>query len=219
MEREKLVIVGAGGFAREVLWQLTEINNRVDMYDILGFVDDNTELQNQLINGFPIVGDTQWLIDYPEKICAVICIGNSKIRKKIYNKIKINSNIIFPTILAEDVQCSDSVKFGQGCIICLSNILTVNITVGDFVIANLDCTVGHDAIIEDFVTLYPSVNVSGNVHISSCTEIGTGANIIQGKNIGKNTIIGAGSVVIKDIPSDCTAVGAPAVPVKYHNET
>ena len=110
-----------------------------------------------------------------------------------------------------------SVSFGKGCIICLSNVLTVNIQIGDFVIANLDCTVGHDAIIEDFVTLYPSVNVSGNVHIETCVEVGTGTNIIQGKKIGEHSILGAGSVVVKDIPANCTAVGAPAIPIKVHS--
>ena len=130
----------------------------------------------------------------------------------------MNPNITFPTIIASDVQYSDSVKFGQGCIVCLSCILTVNVTIGDFVIINPDSTIGHDAVLDDFVSLYYSVNVSGNVHIGSCSEIGTGANIIQGKSIGENSIVGAGSVVVKDIPSNCTAVGIPAVPIKFHSD-
>jgi sugar O-acyltransferase (sialic acid O-acetyltransferase NeuD family) len=145
-------------------------------------------------------------------------VGNPEVRRAIYSKIKVNSNITFPTIIAEDVQFSETVKFGQGCIVCLSNVLTVNIQIGDFAIINLDCTIGHDAVLGDFATLYPSVNVSGNVHIGSGAEIGTGANIIQGKSIGENAVIGAGSVVIKDIPANCTAVGAPARPVKFKEE-
>lgn len=69
------------------------------------------------------------------------------------------------------------------------------------------------------MTLYPSVNVSGNVHIGECCEIGIGSNIIQGKKIGTEIIVGAGSVVIKDIPSQCTAVGVPAKPIKINNST
>lgn len=218
MERKDIVFVGAGGFGREVLWQINEVNHSTESYNIIGFVDDDPKLQGEIINDFPVVGNDQWLINYPHKICAVLCIGNSKVRMKIYKALSRNKNISFPSVIAEDVQRSDSVKIGQGCIICLSNILTVNITLGDFVIANLDCTVGHDAILDEFVTLYPSVNVSGNVHIGSCTEIGTGANIIQGKNIGENVIVGAGSVVVKDIPPNCTAVGVPATPIKYHNQ-
>ncbi|MEG1887749.1 MAG: transferase, partial [Oscillospiraceae bacterium] len=151
MERKKLVIVGAGGFGREVMWQLADVNSLSDMYDILGFVDDTQQLQGKTINGYPVVGNMEWLIDYREPICAAICIGNSAARKRVYEKISVNSNVQFPSIIAEDVKCSDLVKFGQGCIICLSNILTVNITLGDFVISNLDCTIGHDVVIEDFV--------------------------------------------------------------------
>jgi sugar O-acyltransferase (sialic acid O-acetyltransferase NeuD family) len=216
MKRKDLVLIGAGGFGREVLWQLSEMNYSTNTYNIMGFIDEDLGLQGKLINGYPILGNNQWLLEYKKEICAVICVGNAKVRKAIYNIIRNNPLVSFPTIIADNVQCSELVRFGQGCIICLSSILTVNISIGDFVIANLDCTVGHDAVLDDFVTLYPSVNVSGNVHIGSCCEIGTGTNIIQGKNIGDNTIIGAGSVVVKDIPSDCTAVGAPAVPIKFH---
>ena len=216
MERKDIVLIGAGGFGLEVLWQISEANHCTGQYNIMGFVDDAPELEGKIINGFPVLGNEQWLLDYPDNICAVICIGNSKARKNTYNRIRKNLNISFPTIMAENVRCSDSVKFGQGCIICLSNILTVNIVVGEFVIVNLDCTIGHDAVLDDFATLYPSVNVSGDVHIGACSEIGTGASIVQNKNIGENVIIGAGSVVVKDIPPNCTAVGAPASPIKFH---
>jgi len=210
MKRKDLVLVGAGGFGREVLWQLGEIDNCAGQYNILGFVDDAPEFKGKTINGLPVLGDIRWLSSYPKEICALICVGNPKARKGIYNRIRQNPNISFPTIMAKNVQCSDLVKFGQGCIVCLSSVLTVNIVIGEFVIINLDCTIGHDAVLDDFVTLHPSVNVSGNVYIGACSEIGTGANIIQGKNIGENAIIGAGAVVVNDIPPDCTAVGVPA---------
>jgi acetyltransferase-like isoleucine patch superfamily enzyme len=67
----------------------------------------------------------------------------------------------------------------------------------------------------DFTTLYYSVNIAGNVHVGVGVEIGTGTTIIQRKTVGENAIIGAGSIVIKDIPANCTAVGVPAVPKKY----
>ena len=216
MAKKKLVIIGAGGFGREILYQLAEVNRKTDLYEIVGFVDDTPELQDKTINGYPVMGDLQWLIDYDREICAVICIGNSKARQKVVEKISVNPNISFPTFIADDVRFAEDLEYGQGCIICLSSILTVNVMMGNFVIVNLDCTIGHDAILDDFVTLYPSVNVSGNVHIGCCTEIGTGSNIIQWKTIGENTIVGAGAVVVKDIPANCTAVGNPAKSIKLH---
>lgn len=76
-------------------------------------------------------------------------------------------------------------------------------------IINLDCTLGHDDIIKDYVTIYPSVNVSGNVLIGERFEIGTGTQIIQGKVIVPDTVIGAGAVVVKDVKEKGTYVGCP----------
>ena len=209
-----LVIIGTGGFAREVLWLFRKIENFSTKYNVLGFVDNTPGLKGKLIDGLNVIGDDKWLMGHSKEVCAVICIGNPKTRKHVYNELKQNSNICFPTIIADDVNYSESVDFGQGCIVCLSNVLTVNVKIGEFVIINLDCTVGHDAVLDDFVTLNPSVNVSGHVHIGTCTEIGTGVNIVQGRNVGENVVIGAGSVVVRDIPSNCTAFGVPATPIK-----
>ena len=78
----------------------------------------------------------------------------------------------------------------------------------------MDCTVGHDVILHDFVTVYPSVNISGNVVVGNYSELGTGTKIIQGKSITENVIIGAGSVVIKDLIEKGTYVGSPVRKVK-----
>lgn len=72
--------------------------------------------------------------------------------------------------------------------------------------------------VDDFVTLYPGAIVAGNVHIGNNCELGTGCNIIQGLDIGKRTIIGAGAVVVRNIPENCTAVGVPAKPIKFREE-
>lgn len=109
---------------------------------------------------------------------------------------------------------SHSVEIGEGCIICAGSIATVNIHIGNNVIINLDCTIGHDTKIGDYVTVYPSANISGLVTIEEAAEIGTGTQIIQGKRIGEATIVGAGAVVISDLPAKCTAVGSPAKIIK-----
>ena len=111
---------------------------------------------------------------------------------------------------------SDRIEFGVGNLVCAGNILTVNIKIENFCIINLDCTVGHDDVLSSFVTVYPSVNISGCVNVGECAELGTGTQIIQGKCIGTGTIVGAGSVVVRDLPAECTAVGAPCKPIKFH---
>ena len=214
----KLIIVGASGFGREVAWIVERINKVNPTWDLLGFVDDNKEVLGQNINGYEVIGcinSLKLMID-TYIVCAV---GSSKIRKSIIERIKkINHDLHFATLIDPSVEKSDLVEIGEGSIICAHNILTVNIKIGNHCIINLDCTIGHDAVLDDYVTLYPSVNASGNTHFGECVELGTGSQIIQGKNIGKGTIVGAGAVVVKDLPEECTAVGAPCKPIRNHGE-
>ena len=147
------------------------------------------------------------------EICVAVAVGYPELRRRIVEKLKVNSNIVFPNIIAPDAKVSEFVELGEGCIICYGNIITVNIKIGDFFLANRCCTVGHDCVVGDYVTLNPMVSVSGNVTVEDCVDIGTGANIIQGKTLGANCVIGAGAVVVKDIPQGSTAVGVPAKPI------
>lgn len=205
-----IYIIGASGFGREVAWLIEEL----DEFNVIGFVDDNKEIQDKKINDIPVVGGISFLIDQKEETNVVIAIGNPTIRYKIYEQLKENKNIKFPNIIAKDVRLSNTNEMGMGNIICTQSILTVNITLGNFNHINLDCTVGHDVILHDFVTVYPSVNISGNVVVGNYSELGTGTKIIQGKSVTENVIIGAGSVVIKDLIEKGTYVGSPVRKVK-----
>lgn len=214
---KKLVIIGAGGFGREVAWQVLEQKNFCEQYQLIGFVDDDETLSGTCLNGLPVLGNIDWLLKQEEPMAVLVAVGSAKIRKKIVERCRKNKKLEFPTFIANDVALSDTVAIGEGGIICRGNILTVNITIGDFVLINLACTIGHDVVMKDYVTLYPGVHVSGNVSIGEITEIGTGTNIIQGKTIGSHVIIGAGAVVIRDIEDNCTAVGVPAGRVRLKN--
>lgn len=207
-----LVILGAGGFVEEVIFLIHRINQFGD-YDwkIKGIIDKDF---GRNVMGYPILGDDNWLWERSEEINLVCAVGSVFTRKKIISRFEKKSNFHFPNLIDPSVIYDSSVQFGKGIIICAGTILTVNITIGDFTLLNLDCTVGHGTIIEDYVTINPSVNISGNVKISSGTEIGTGSHIIQGISVGKNSIIGAGAVIIRDIEGDCTVVGNPGRIIK-----
>lgn len=210
-----LIIIGASGFGREAMWVAERMNEKSLEWNILGFIDDNSDLEGKEVGGYPVLGNINSVTKYPEAyyLCAV---GASKVREKIISTVDtLLPNAHYATLIDPTVQMSKRVSVGEGTIICAGNIITVDIAIGKHVIINLDCTVGHDAILHDFVTLYPSVNVSGISEIGRCTELGTGAQIIQAKTVGENTIIGAGAVVVKDIPAKCTAVGSPAKPIKF----
>lgn len=212
-----MIIFGASGFGREVAWAVERINAVQPVWNILGFMDDADDIQGTEINGYKVLGKTGNIKQFPDAyfVCAV---GASKVREKIVNNMKeVNPNIKFGTVIDPSVEISNLVTIGEGTIICAHTIITVNISIGNHVIINLDCTIGHDAILQDFVTLYPSVNVSGITNIGHAVELGTGMQIIQGKSIGDYSIVGAGAVVVKDIPAECTAVGSPAKPIKFFN--
>lgn len=211
-----LYIIGAGGFGREVAWLAERINKDKSEWNIKGFIDDNEQLHDTMAGGYPVLGGSDYFEKTGDSDIWVACaVGASVVRKKIIEKLKDKKHVHFATLIDPSVLISERVVIGEGCIICAGTIATVDIEIGTHVIINLDCTIGHDARIADFVTIYPSVNVSGFVTVGEQVELGTGTQIIQGKNIGKETIVGAGAVVVKDLPEKCTAVGSPAKPIKF----
>ena len=210
-----LIIFGASGFGREVAWAVERLNKVTPTWNLLGFMDDADDIQGSEINGYKVLGKTADVGNYPDAY-YVVAVGASRTREKIVSNMKtVNHSIKFGTVIDPSVEMSDLVTIGEGTIICAHTIITVNIEIGAHVIINLDCTVGHDAVLQDFVTLYPSVNVSGITNIGHAVELGTGMQIIQGKTVGDYSIVGAGAVVVKDIPAKCTAVGSPAKPIKF----
>ena len=207
-----LYIIGAGGFGREVAWLVERINAITPTWDMKGFIDDNENLWGTMEDDYPVVGGCSYL-EKLEDVYVVCAIGSAKVRKKIIEKLKVFS-VKYATLIDPSVLVSKRVSIGEGTIICAGSIITVDIEIGKHVIINLDCTVGHDTVIEDFVTIYPSVNVSGIVRVGECSELGTGMQIIQGKTIAAKTIFGAGSVVVKDCTESGTYVGSPAKKIK-----
>jgi sugar O-acyltransferase (sialic acid O-acetyltransferase NeuD family) len=213
---KKIAIIGAGGFGREVKMLIDQINHNEIKYDFIGFYDDNVQNET-IINGFKVLGSINELLQIDYNLEVVISIADPMIKKKIYETLNSNSFLSFPSIIHPNVLIgSDDVIVGYGCIICASNIITVNVSIGNFVILNLACTVGHDTKIGDYCSFMPSVNISGEVDIENSVYVGTGAKIINLLTIGNSTIVGAGAVVSKSLPEKCTAVGIPAKPIKYH---
>ncbi len=211
-----IAIFGVGGFGREVLTLIHDINKEKPIWNILGFFDDGHE-KDEIVNNYPVLGDTEALNHWTTHVSLAVSVGNPSIKKKILDKIN-NPLVDYPTLIHPSVWIGDKefVEFGIGCIICAGSLITTNVRIGDFVILNLGCTVGHDTVIKDYASFMPSVNISGEVTIGEGVYVGTGAKIINQLEIGEKTIVGAGAVVSKTLPSYCTAVGVPAKPVKFH---
>lgn len=212
---KEIVIIGAGGFGREVKVLIDDINKISPTYIFKGYYDDGFD-KGILINGYRVLGSISDLNDSSTSMQVAVAIGDPNTKRRIIEQLN-NPNIVYPTLIHPSVICSeDFVSVGMGSIICAGNILTCNIEIQDFVILNLMCTVGHDTTIKRYSSIMPSVNISGEVILNESVYIGTGAKIINQLEIGENTIIGAGAVVSKSLPSNCTAVGIPAKIIKQN---
>ncbi|MEL0644326.1 acetyltransferase [Olleya sp. Ti.3.14] len=212
---EKIAIIGAGGFGREVKTLVDSINESSNQYDLIGFFDDNID-KGTIVNGLKVLGGLSDLNKIDYKLSVALGIGVPAIKQKIIASIN-NVNISFPNLVHPSVIISkDDITLGKGNIICAGNILTCNIIIEDYITLNLCCTVGHDTKIGAFSSFMPSVNISGEVDVNQSVYVGTGAKIINQLSIGENTIVGAGAVVAKTLPANCTAVGIPAKPIKFH---
>ena len=208
-----IMIVGGGGLAKEIKWQIERINAVEKRWNIKGFVDPKFK-PGDIFEGVLCYCSDDTLLEIEVPTDVVIAIAEPNIRKKIAKKLKVNKNLRFPSIIDPSVVIAPDVKLGEGCIICINSTLTVNIGIGDFAILNPCCIVGHDSVIKQFATLYPSVNICGNVVVGECAQLGVGSIVIQGKTIGEKAFLGAGAVAVKNIPDKCIAVGVPAVPIR-----
>jgi sugar O-acyltransferase (sialic acid O-acetyltransferase NeuD family) len=211
---QSFVILGAGGFAREVL-DIFEARNAAGHADeMLGFVVDAEYGQpGVLVNDKPILGGFDWLADHARDVLAVCGVGDPAVRRRMVLRAR-EAGARFGNAMHPNAILTRRVTLGEGVIITAGCIFTNQIRVGHHVQVNLDCTIGHDAILEDFVTLAPGVHVSGNVTLREGAYVGTAANIIEKKTIGAWSVVGAGSVVTSDVPPNATVVGVPGKVIK-----
>ena len=205
-----MLILGASGFSLESLEVYILNNNSIDE---ITFFDNVSEVINPLIaNRFSVIRSYQEVKSLPEKFNFILGIGTPAAREKLftvftsefgglpYNLISKNSSIGV---------INNTIK--QGVNIMTGSIITSNCYIGKGVLINLNVTIGHDTIINDFVEICPGVNISGNCEIGKSAFIGTGAILLPNIKIGEGAVIAAGSVVIKDIPPYTMYAGNPAV--------
>ncbi|MEN8241872.1 MAG: acetyltransferase [Chloroflexota bacterium] len=210
MSKQKIVILGAGGHAREVLDVVEAINAEKPSLQMLGFiVEPGYQKPGTWINDLPVLGHFDWLEENQYQVKVVCGVGFSAPRYRVVQKAEQLGvefvNLIHPTALL-----TRWVTLGSGVIITAGCILTNQITIGNHVHLNRRSNISHDNLLEDFVTVSPGANLSGNVTLKQGSFIGTGASIIEGKTVGAWSRIGAGAAVIEDIPDNVTAVGVPA---------
>ena len=148
-----------------------------------------------------------------ESVKVIISIGSNLIRKKIVERLSI-SNEQYATVIHKSAIISENAQIGYGTVVMPGAIINADAKVGNHCIVNTAAIVEHDNVLEDYVHISPNVTLTGNVHVSEGTQVGAASVVIPSVNVGEWSIIGAGSTVTKDLPSNITAVGAPAKVIK-----
>jgi sugar O-acyltransferase (sialic acid O-acetyltransferase NeuD family) len=205
----RLGIFGTSGYAREVADIAVDLG-----YEPLFVARDQHEADAW---AFPdeVVLETE--VERHLDIPYAIGIGENAVRERVAGRYL--GRLRFATLIHPDASFGrgqrEAIEGRQGVVVCAGVRFTNNIRVGDFTIFNLNATIGHDVIVDDFVSVAPGVCISGNVHLRSGCWIGTGAAVNQGTNeaklvIGARTTVGSGAVVVKDCDEDAVYVGIPA---------
>lgn len=208
-ELTTIVIVGAGGLGREVLATLRAANVARKQWNVLGFLDSTPGLLGTEVSGVPVLGDDDWCRNNNEESLRFICaIGDPKIRCRVVNKLSA-MNCKFASVIHPDVRVPDSVKIGDGTVIMAGTQFTTDVTIGSHVVVYVNCSITHDVRIGDFCLISSGGSLSGESVLEEGVSLGTGVNVLPRKRIGAWAIIGAGSVITRDIPGNATAVGVP----------
>lgn len=202
---KSVVIIGASGHGKVIADIIVNSDDKV-----LGFLDDADDVQGKKIIGFPVLGK---IADYDNyKDCEfVIAIGNPYIREKIAIELPVKwYTAIHPTAVISSLD----VEIGEGTVIMANAVVNPSARIGKHCIINTGAIVEHDNILEDYVHLSPNVTLAGIVKVGKSTHIGAGSCTKQVLNIASDCIIGAGSVIVKDITESGTYVGVPARKIK-----
>ncbi|MET0611326.1 MAG: acetyltransferase [Pseudomonas caspiana] len=208
MKTQKLLIVGAGGFGREVHAWLTDWVDLNPGWSIAGFINDGEGSLNRF-NHYPDIVSTvdAYVPRHDEHL--VCAIANPADKRKVVEKLLAKGSVFFSLVHPSAV-IGENVKIGQGTVICPFALLSVDLTVGAFVTINVSCTIGHDAFIGDFSTLSGQCDVTGGVILEEEVFMGTHASVLPKVRVGRQAVIGAGSVAIRNVAEGTTVFGVPA---------
>ncbi|MDO5634117.1 MAG: NeuD/PglB/VioB family sugar acetyltransferase [Micrococcus sp.] len=213
-ERPGLAIIGAGGFGRETA-DVVEAHARAaaagEGWRIVGVYDDAiTEVNRQrlLDRNIPFLGR---IPDAPPQLGAavIIAVGSPIVRARIHRKLS-SAGWRFPSVVHPDAVVGSAVEMGEGVVVCGGVQVSTNVRLGHHVHVNPNATLGHDAVLDDFVSINPAAVISGEVRVQARTLVGAAAVVLQGLTVGSECTVGAAACVVRDVPAASVVKGVPA---------
>ena len=210
----RVLIIGAGGHAQviaDILLCMQEHNNSVQP---IGYLDDNPALLGQNFLNLPVLGSIGQLSAIPHD-AVIVAVGDNRARQHLFEKLQRQKEC-FAVARHPSAVVAPDVPIGPGSMICAGAIVRPVSRVSANVILNTGCTVDHHNCIGDHAHIAPGVHLGGEVIVSEGTLIGIGSIVMPHCRVGAWSVVGAGAVVINDVPDRVTVVGVPAKIVKEH---
>lgn len=204
---QELLIVGAGGFARETAAAVREMPS----FRLLGFLDDNVALHGLDRGGIPVLGGLDLVGRYPDA-AVVVCVGNPRnytSRERVVASLNLPESR-YATVVHPTAFVGQGCVIGPGTVILAQSVLTADVTVGRHVAVMPHVTLTHDTVIEDYVTIASGVRLGGGVVVERGAYLGAGALLRESVRVGARSQLGMGSVALRDIPPGQVWVGNPA---------
>lgn len=210
IKMKKLIIVGAGGYAKSVLDSVDCMN-----FKMVGYIDDVKE-KGTNHQGYPVLGNTIDCVDNPEQYVYFVAIGNNAKRKVWFDKLK-KRNLSLINVIDKSALVSPTAVIGEGCFIGKLAILNHGSSVGDNCVINTRALMEHGCCIRDHVNISTNSTLNGDVICENGSFIGSGT-VINGQiTVGKWSLVGSGAVVIEDVKEYTVVVGIPAKEIKSNN--
>ncbi|MGW7528389.1 acetyltransferase [Streptomyces sp. NPDC054783] len=202
-----LLIVGAGGFARETAQAVRDAGE----FKLLGHVDDNPALRGTEVDGVPVLGGCELVHDLPDAQ-VVICVGNPRdyaARARLVRRLALPADR-YATVIHPTAVVSATSEVGPGSVLLAHCVLTATVRVGAHVAVMPQVVLTHDDVVEDCATLASGVRLGGGVRLERGAYVGSGALVREGTTVGAWSLIGMGSSVLGDVPPGEVWAGSPA---------
>ena len=212
---KKLVLLGAGGFGREVAASILPfMNQREPSYELIGFIDDGEQYHTgMMIDGYPWLGRQEWILDHKDDVYCTCTIGSAKMKAAIQRKLT-EQGVRFATLIGYGAYVAPYSEIGPGSVLYGWTQISVNCKIGVGVVLNDSVRIGHDVTIGDYTSIMPGTGISGGCIIGKEVDIGGHAYVVPGRKIGDGAKIAAGSIVFTNVKAGTTVLGNPAKRMK-----